>query len=305
MDTISKQCDGLVHWSDILCLIASNKEKLKSIVLYDVNIIQIANDLNRLCWYLKTGDIENAEDRPPDYFNDYIEAEKYYQKILYRYNLTPEPLFVVYVEGPTEVNILEKWYRLRGYYHSFGFKRLQSKNIKDIKRTLDYVVKAFKSKIFFYFFDDDEKDYQNKKIIDLFNQFNINEERYEFFTPDFVTHNFTANEIFDGLCNYFEDDNEITINEEDLTEIKERIKESYNNGDRIEKTIENIFDDKNYGYFSKIKYGNYLGDIVAKEIKKGEKRKVFRFETVFYNRFYAIAEAFLKKNLNLFDLKRI
>jgi len=173
MNTVTKQCDGLDHWSDLLCLIASNKEKLKSIVLYNVNIIQIANDLNRLYWYLKTDDIKNAEDKPPDYFNDYIEAEKYYQKVLYRYNLTPEPLFVVYVEGPTEVNILEKWYRLRGYYHSFGFKRLRGKNIKDIKRTLDYVVKAFKSKIFFYFFDDDESDHQNKKIIDLFNQFNI------------------------------------------------------------------------------------------------------------------------------------
>ena len=86
----------------------SNKEKLESIVLYDINIVQIANDLNRLSWYLKTEDIENAEDMPPDFYKGYSEVEKYCQKVLNRYNLTPEPLFVVYVEGKTEVNIFKK-----------------------------------------------------------------------------------------------------------------------------------------------------------------------------------------------------
>jgi len=294
MKDLSDRCDGLKQWSDLFCLIRNNKEKLKSIVLYDVNIIQIANDLNRLLWYLRTDDVENAEDKPPDYFVNDVEAEKYYQKVLYRYNLTPEPLFVVYVEGPTEANILKKWYRMRGYYHSFGFKKLQSKNEKDVKRTLDYVVKAFKSKIYFYFFDGDENDPQNKRIKDLFNQFNIKEERYEFFEPDFVTHNFSDNEIFNALCIYLEDDG-LSISQEDLKEIREKIKDGYGNGVKIEKTIEEIFDDKQYGSFSKKKFGKFLGKIVINEIKMGENRKVFPFEDIFYKRFYPIAEAFLKK----------
>ncbi len=298
MKDISDKCDGLKQWSDLFCLIKNNKEKLKSIVLYDVNLIQITNDLNRLLWYLRTDDVENAEDRPADYFVNYVEAEKHYQKVLYKYNLTPEPLFIVYVEGSTEINILKKWYKMRGYYHSFGFKKLLSKNEKDIKRTLDYVVKAFKSKIYFYFFDGDDNDPQNKKIKDLFHQFNIKEERYEFFEPDFVTHNFSDDEIINALDIYLEDDDDLSISQEDLKEIRKKIKDGYDNGVKIENTIDEIFDVKHYGSFSKKKFGKFLGEIVINEIKKEENRKIFPFEDIFYKRFYPIAEAFLKKKVS-------
>ena len=156
------------------------------------------------------------------------------------------------------------------------------------------MVNAFKSKIYFYFFDGDENYAQNKRIKDLFNQFKIKEERYEFFEPDFVTQNFSEEEIFNALRSYLEGD-DLLINQEDLREIKEIIKKVYSNGGKIEKTIEKIFNKKHYGSFSKQKFGKFLGEIVINEIKRGKNRKVFPFEDIFYKRFYPIAETFLNK----------
>ncbi len=294
---ISRNCDGLNEWSDLFCLIRNNKEKLKSTLLYDVNMIQVANDLNRLLWYLRTDDLENTEDRPPGYFTDDLEAEKHYQKVLYKYNLTPEPIFIVYVEGPTELNILKKWYGLNCYVHSFGFKELLSKNKEEVKKTLDYVVGPFKSKLYFYFFDGDENDSMNADIKELLVHapVRIKDDYYEFFEPDFVTYNFSVEDVLKAFYIYFEDDEIIVMKEEDYEDVKERIKESYNNGNSIEDTLEALFDERCLGPFEKPKFGNCLGDVIVDEIKRGENRRVFPFEDIFYKRFYPISETFLRR----------
>ena len=86
--------NGLDHWSDLILETGRNKkDKLKGIMSYFVNILQIVRTLEIADWDLKTNN-EKKESTKPIFIYTKEEHSKYRQKLLIDYELVAEKNFI-------------------------------------------------------------------------------------------------------------------------------------------------------------------------------------------------------------------
>lgn len=116
---IHSRIDGLEDFIDLFLYIDSEKkEKLKDYLSYYVNIIHIVRTLKLMENELIKAYPSLAEFKidpkwyEPKYFFDIGEEKeevKYKTKLLLDYGLIQEETFIIFVEGPTEMKLLEDW----------------------------------------------------------------------------------------------------------------------------------------------------------------------------------------------------
>jgi len=206
--------DGLDKFKDLFLLIKNEKKsKLKGFLSFYMNILQIVKTLRVFTdkFIEEFPELESEKHEPKwyeprYYFEEGQEKERndYLQKIYLDYGLIQEDTYIIYVEGPTELILLEDWLDL--VYYRVDIK-INIKPLPSGKRTafmFEYLVKEFNAKEHFLVLDADTPEYIEGKKAQLSGK-GISEDSYHIFSPDFVTANFDPPEIIEAVISHFND----------------------------------------------------------------------------------------------------
>ena len=271
--------EGLDKWFDLIIQInKSKKNKLKGFLSFYVNIFEIIRILKLALWYLEPDEEKKKRIKPEYYFRDVKDKEIYMQHLLGDYNLFAEKIYIIYVEGITEESILNKFFST--YYRLYRSINIDIHNMtgesnKDF--TFGYAIRHFKSKKHFLFLDADTEKDERKRRKDLKDK-KINEKYYKFFKPDFVTENFTSEQIYESYQKYMKEE-EVVLTEETSDLIKDGLVDCKTNNKSYEKFLENLHEksseEVDFLEFSKTGLAKFLAEIVIKE-KPSEKNFSFQ-----------------------------
>jgi len=220
-------------WSDLFDIISINKlDNIKGYSNYYLNLITIKRYIDRVFWKLYGVNLNypyRPEKKPGFYFNDVDDDIKefidYKKSILTKFNLLVDNPFILYVDGETEKNIIDEYQSARkGFFFNI-------KNMGGMDKYLFYVriTENVKEHDSFFFFD-----YDNLDKYEKFKKYT--NENHNFFFPDFITENFTPDQMFQFLEGWlYELDIEFA---EDLkTQIKQKLLESKEESDELIKQI--------------------------------------------------------------------
>ena len=268
--------NGLESWSDILSLInGGSKNKLVNFLSYYINIIEIRRIIKNIIWFLTTEKVEASPDKPKDWFLNMDEAKKYTNQILYKYNLYPDYLFVLYVEGPTEEILFKNWLKSQPY--GLFVKVITMDTADDTKAIARCTVRKYKDRKYFFLYDyDNEKDY--KRRIDQLKQANINENQFYFFKPDFITENFTSEDMVSTYQKWLNEEG-VIVTEETLIDLRKLL-----NNKEIDEGFENLIRKFNNlqiitPTFSKPRFAKFLSKVLRED-----KKRNFSFINFFYGK---------------------
>ncbi len=297
--------NGLEKWEDLVYLINRDaKDQLTGFLSYYANMIEIKKALERIIWFLRTEDIENSSDRPDFWPIREEEVVKYRNQVLYKYNLIPSYVFILYVEGPTEEVIFKDWLPYQPYGYLVDVKIMEGAD--DIDAITRCTVKKFKDRQYFFLLDFDSKKYFKRRVGKL-RQANVKENQYYFFKPDFITENFTAADIIFAYDNWLKDE-KINIAEELSNNLREKLihKEPEEKFEKIVEEFNNAQED--WPPFSKPQFARFLSKIINIESKKKfsmdqeemRNRRKFPFENIVYEK-----KKFFEQILEFIDLDYI
>lgn len=235
-------------------------------------------------WYLETDRQQKSKIQPEYVFTDEKERQEYLQHLLIDYGLLAEKIIIIFVEGETEYNVLKEYFSIFRYLPHFD--KIDVQNIggeTNASFTFSYIIKNFRVKYHFLFLDYDDDDSYNNKKKKLIRE-RIPENSYHFSQPDFVTENFTPEEIMKAYRNYL-NKIEMTLTEENLEELEKNLIYAKENNMSYEKTIDNFqyqfYDEEIFPDFSKPEFAKHLASIVnegsQKLIDRIEGGKLFPF----------------------------
>ena len=271
LDVFEREHDfeGLDKWFDLIIQInKAKKNKLKGFLSFFANIFEIIRILKLALWYLEPDEAKKKKIRPEYYFKDERDKERYMQYLLKDYSLFAEKIYIIYVEGETEEAILNEYfttfYRL---YRSINIGIINIGGKTNTDYTFDVAIRNYKTKKHFLFLDADSDTEEDRKRKNLRKK-GIREKHYNFFKPDFVSENFSCEEIFNAYKKYVEEE-EVSLTEETIDSIKDGLTDCMTNNKSYEKFLEN-FHNKNseevdYLDFSKTGFAKFLTEIVIKE----------------------------------------
>lgn len=290
--------DGLEDFIDLFLLIKSEKkDKLKGRLSLFVNFLEIARVLreaeNRLIeeypdleefktdpkWYEPKYSFESKED-----YNEYV------KKVLVKYDIFQEDKFVIFVEGETELIILEDW--LSFVYSRTGVKiSLKSLGGRRKDFIFAYLIKNFKVNDFFLVLDADGPGYVEGKKPNLKSK-GIEEDSFYIFYPDFVTENFSIQEVLNAFKNYISDINneikpnvkKIVISDSEYEKLEEKLKNEKEKGfeDILEDFLKKQLKD-NRPRLKKTKFAENLRDEMRKNFSVEKGRTQYAFEKILGN----------------------
>ncbi len=202
------------NWIDLFDVInESNVSEISGMISYYINLMFIRRYLERTYWNLYEKNIvyDREEDTKP-YFvcKTKEEWDTYLKGVKVEFGLLNP--FVLYVEGATEKTILEEYIK---HLHV----RFSINNMQGINKAIYYDRVCRDSRIIEHFFIFDVHN------IDEFNKYrDLYGDNCSFFFPDFVTENFSVEEVYNSLLDWI---NEIQLNidEISLSEIREKLSE--------------------------------------------------------------------------------
>lgn len=292
--------DGLDKFKDLFLLINNEKKsKLKGFISFFMNILQIIKTLEVFFdKFIKVfPELENEKHKPkwyePRYFFDEgqeKEQNDYLQKVYLDYGLMPEDTYILYVEGPTELILLEDWLDL--VYYRINIK-INVKPLPSGKRTafmFEYLIKEFNTKEHFLILDQDTPEYAEGKKAQLKGK-GISEESFYIFSPDFITANFESVEIIEALKSYFIDisakiyeaiGQRKNLTESDLTDLTELF-ENKEVFDKYEDLVENFLRLKLQRPAFKLKktdFAHHLLIVMRKNFSQTDRSKKYPFEEI-------------------------
>ena len=295
---IQLRVDGMDNFIDLFLLIRNKKKsKLKRFLNYFVNILQIVKTLRFFeDKFIKSfPNLQKEKVEPKWYEPKYVieeESERieYIQKIYLDYGLAQKDTYLLYVEGKTEIILLEDW--LEWVYYRTNVK-VNIKPIPSGKRTafmFEYLAKEFNANEHFLILDADKPEYAESKKAQL-NGNGITEDSYYIFSPDFVTANFEPDEILEAFNEYF---NEISENISEKTGIKHKLSESEiaeleillkgkHEFDKYEKIVEKFLREKLQNPNLKLKktsFAQKLLTVMRKNLNLRKREKQYPFETI-------------------------
>lgn len=158
------------------------------------------------------------------------------------------------------------------------------------KFIFEYLSKEFEVIEFFMVLDRDTEEY----IEGLKNNYKgkgIPEDSFHIFYPDFVTANFTAQEIYTSFLTFFDElkenikkrsGQEFELSENDKEELRVRLteKQDFEKFEKIiEERIKSIIGNPNY-VLKKTKFAEHLREVMRKELSKSEGRRQYPFEEI-------------------------
>lgn len=283
--------DGLDNFIDLFLRINSEKKnKLKGNLNYFVNMLEIVKTL-RLVEQELTENFPNLSKyieepkwyKPKYFFKSHDEEIEYNKKIFLEYGIFQEEKFVVFVEGDTELILLEDWLREMFYRTNI---RISLKKLPSGKRTsfyFEYLIKDFRGSEFFLLIDADTPNYPKGKKAQLKGA-GINEDSYKIFIPDFITANYNPEEVYKAFLSFFKKIKETieakTERKVRLSEVEKRnLLNSLKNKsefEKYEKIVEDFLKIKLENKDYKIKKTDYASHVLDVQIKNYNKRYLFK-----------------------------
>jgi len=229
---------------------------------------------------------------PKYYFEEGQEKERndYLQKVYLNYGLLQEDTYIIYVEGPTELILLEDWLDL--VYYRINIK-INIKPLPSGKRTafmFEYLIKEFNAKEHFLVLDADKPEYIEGKKAQLSGK-EIPEDSFHIFSPDFISANFDPPEIIEAVKSYFNDINnkihEATgqkkcITEEEYQEFRELLKKK-DPFDKTEDLVEHFLSQKlNNPRFElkKTIFARNLLTVMRNNLSQSKRNREYPFEEI-------------------------
>lgn len=328
--------DGLENWEDLIDIISEEKlEKITGFTSLKINILSIKRFLEKICWFLLEKNLNKwypqFEKRKPHFiFAKKEESIDYRKSVLLDFYLYIASPFILYVDGETEVTIMREYLETKKYGFHYKIENLggSGKASYHIK-----ICKEAEDKEYFFFLDYDNKDdyERNKKIID---------SKGVFFFPDFVTENFSIEDIYKFYLDWINIFG-FSLSVDQKKEIKSRLIKSKEKSEELiqmtkkkgrpkgfEKTlinftlkyfyqeilikypefknVDNHMDLKRFDQFFKTQFTeNYLKKRISKSLIEDPDRKneKFSFEVKIKPFLKQIAESF-NRNINIkYDIK--
>ena len=289
--------DGLDNFIDLFLRInAEKKNKLKRSPNYFVNMLEIVKTL-RLMEHELIRNFPNLSKiskeskwyEPKYFFEDENEEIEYNKKILLDYGIFQEEKFVVFVEGDTELILLDDWLRMMFFRRDI---KISLKKLPSGKKTASHfknLVIDFKGSEFFLILDADTPNYIEGKKAELSGA-GIDEDSYKIFIPDFITANYSIDEVFGAFLTFFKEIKEkIELNSEKKIKLSDSEKQKLLNDlkdkaefDKYEDIIENFLKSKLNKENYKLKKTNFANHLLAIQIKNFSKtsRNRYQFEEV-------------------------
>ena len=288
--------DGLEEFIDLFLHISDDKKaKLKGFPNYWINMVQIYTMLKIMEDRYFSYYSELAEHKTelkwydPKYIFKENELSEHKKKIFLDYGLTQEETYIVFVEGPADAILLRDWTDL--IFYRTGIRI----NIKELggrrnKFIFEYLTKEFEINEFFLVLDQDTEDYAKGLKSNLMGK-GISEEAFHIFYPDFITANFTAEEIYEAFLNYFKDLKEkndkkseirLELKETDKQKVLKRLKDKQDSEkyeDIAEECLKIILKNASYE-FKKTKFAKYLLDVIRKNLSMAERKRKYPFEEI-------------------------
>ncbi len=179
------------NWLDLIELAHPHlQQKFTGTVSHFLNLRSIRRNLIRFYWKLTGKNLQflgHPPRNPHFFFENSDEYVLYLRSVLLFFGLNPSHNFILYVAGGTEQTILKEYVDRR--WIKFLIRNMRS---EDKSRFFKKVCEDIGGRDFFFLFDfHDLRQYEKKRA-----KYGDN---CEFFFPDFVTENFTTNQVFDAF----------------------------------------------------------------------------------------------------------
>jgi hypothetical protein len=218
--------------NDLFYLISyKKKDKLSPLSLY-MNILEISRELKKIYWILTKTSTIGKEMKPLFIFENEEEMLLFHNNVLLDYGLFATEPFIVFVEGGTECDILNAYKRRRAGYNNLGFVNIQGTgNLRD---TIKNISSYFRNRLSFILLDyDNLEQYKERRKTLLNHGIDLIEDVY-FFIPDFVTENFTVQQILDSYIKWL-DNNKLSISNNDKSKLISQLEYAKEIGKQISK----------------------------------------------------------------------
>jgi hypothetical protein len=217
------------NWIDLFDVIDEDKvSEILGFISFYINLMFIRRYIERSYWYLfKKNILYDKENDFKPYF--VCESEEEWKSYLLGVKVDFSLInpFILYVEGPTEQTILEE-------YTNHLFLRFSITSMQGISNSIYYERLCRDSNIMKYFFVFDVHN------IDEFDKMrNLYGENCTFFFPDFITENFSIDEIYNSFQEWINEIN-LDISGESLIDIKNKITEEKNLSDAMNNEFKNL-----------------------------------------------------------------
>jgi len=287
--------DGLNNFIDLFILINNQKKnKLKGYLSLFANMLQVikvlrffSNKLIKTFPELESKKIEPKWFEPKYLFENEEEKTKHIQRIYLDYGLTPKDTYILYVEGQTEVILLEDWLDL--VYYRVNIK-INIKKLPSGKTTafmFEYLANNFDASEHFLILDADKPDYAEGKRNQLKGK-GITGDSYHILCPDFVTANFEPSEIIEAFKGYLNDikeiinvhrEEKIALTETELEKLKETL-EKKEEFEKFENIIEEFLSNKFNTSLKKIDFAQHLLSVMRNNFAQKNRVKKYPFEEI-------------------------
>lgn len=239
------------NWWDLFDIISTGKlDKLKGFSSYFVNLSTVKRYIERIFWKLFRENLDSPyrpQKKPGFCFDEsdieFKELIDYKKSILIKFNLLVDNPFILYVDGEAEKTIIDE------YQTSRNWVLFNVKNMRGMDKFLYFakITENVKEHDSYFFFDYDNLDKYKK-----------NKEKCPdnsaFFFPDFITENFTPEQIFETLKAWL-DELELEFTEDIEMQIKEELKRSKDESEELLKQVnsdEELSVNRPKGYETKI-----------------------------------------------------
>lgn len=233
----SRLVEDFSDLNDLFYLIShKKKDKLSPLSLY-MNILEISRELKSIYWILTKTNTIGKEMKPLFIFEDEEEILLFHNNVLLDYGLFLTEPFIVFVEGGTECDILNAYKRRRVGYNNLGFVNFHGTgNLRD---TIQNISSYFRNRLSFILLDyDNPQKYEERKKTLLIHGIDIIEDVY-FFIPDFVTENFTVEQIFDSYIKWL-NNKKLSISNNDKNKLIFQLEGAKEIGRQISKDPTNL-----------------------------------------------------------------
>jgi len=217
------------NWIDLIEIVSPHlSRRFKGKVSYYLNLKFIRRNIFRIYWELIGKNLEyigNPPKRPHFYYKNSDEFILYLRSILLFFGLNPSHSFILYVPGKTEEIILQE-------YVERSWLKFLIKNMRGEDKSTFYkkVCEDIGDKEFYFLFDfHDLRNYKDK--ITKYG------ENCAFFIPDFITENFSIEQVFNAFLSVLISLG-INTNEIDKEKILEFLKKEKEKSKKIIKDLE-------------------------------------------------------------------
>ena len=287
--------DGLNDFKDLFILIKNQKKnKLKRFMSLFVNLLQIIKVLKISSRKLieTFPELENEKIERKWFDQKYIfesdeEKTEYIQKVYLDYGLTQKDTYVLYVEGRTEVILLEEWLKYVDYRQNIKIDIKELPSGKSTAFIFEYLAKNFDASEHFLILDADKPEYVESKRNQLKGK-DISGDSYHIFNPDFVTANFESWEILEAFKMYFNEISEIinknrekkiSLIENDLRFLQKMI-EKKKESEKFEDILEYFLKIKFNTSFKKTAFAQHLLILIRDNLSKPKRDRIYHFEEI-------------------------